>query len=38
MHVLSHLRLRTKLAALMGLSAIALIATVAVASSLLHSA
>jgi methyl-accepting chemotaxis protein len=36
MHVLSHLRLRTKLAALMGLSAIALIATVAVASSLLH--
>ena len=36
MHLLSHLRLRTKLAVLMGLSALAVIATVAVASSLLH--
>ena len=36
MHLLSHLQLRTKLAALLGLSALALVATIAFAASLLH--
>src|SRR5262249_25008788 len=36
MHVLSRLRLRTKLAVLMGLSALAVVASIAVASSILH--
>jgi methyl-accepting chemotaxis protein len=36
MHILSRLRLRTKLALLMGLSALALLASIAVASSIMH--
>jgi methyl-accepting chemotaxis protein len=36
MHILSRLRLRTKLALLMGLSALALVASIAVASSIVH--
>jgi methyl-accepting chemotaxis protein len=36
MHVLSHLQLRTKLAVLMGLSALALVASIGVAASLLR--
>ena len=36
MHVLSHFRLRTKLAILMGLSALALVASIGVAASLLR--
>ena len=36
MHILSRLRLRTKLALLMGLSALALVASIAMASSILH--
>ena len=36
MHLLSHFRLRTKLAILMGLSALALVASIGVAASLLR--
>jgi methyl-accepting chemotaxis protein len=36
MHILSRLRLRTKLALLMGLSALALVASIAIASSILR--
>jgi methyl-accepting chemotaxis protein len=36
MHILSRLRLRTKLAVLLGLSALAVVASIAVASSILH--
>jgi methyl-accepting chemotaxis protein len=36
MHVLSHLRLRTKLAILTGLSALAVIASIALAASIMH--
>jgi methyl-accepting chemotaxis protein len=36
MHILSRLRLRTKLTLLMGLSALALVASIAVASSIMH--
>ena len=36
MHILSRLRLRTKLALLMGLSALALVASIGVASSIMH--